>query len=160
MSTAVSVGKKAPPFSLPDQNGQTHTLKDYLGKWVLLYFYPKDDTPGCTTEACSIRDNFAEFNKSNIVALGVSADSVPSHQKFMTKYKLPFDLLADEDKKVIQLYGVWGEKKFIGKTYMGIRRTSFLIDPEQNIAKIYEGVKPAEHVAEVLHDVAELSKKQ
>ncbi len=151
---AISVGKKAPDFTLPDQDGKEQRLSDYAGKWVLLYFYPKDDTPGCTLEACTIRDSYADFKKAGIVVLGVSKDSVKSHGKFVEKYKLPFTILADEEKKVVQLYGVWQEKKLYGRAYMGIARWSFLIDPKGKIAKIYEGVKPAEHAAEVLKDVA------
>jgi|SRR3989344_7302141 len=146
----LKVGVRAPDFGLPDQAGKKHSLKDYKGQWVLLYFYPKDDTPGCTTEACTIRDSYANFKKSKIAVLGVSADSVQRHEKFASKYKLPFTLLADEDKKVLNLYGVWAKKKFMGHEYMGILRTSFLIDPKGNIANIYETVKPALHASEVL----------
>ena len=142
--------QKAPLFELLDQNGEVHKLKDYLGQWVLIYFYPKDDTPGCTKEACAIRDNFPDFKKLKIVVLGISADSVASHKKFVDKYKLPFTLLADESKQVVEKYGVWGKKKFLGKEYMGIRRTSFLINPEGKIVKIYEDVKPDVHAEEVL----------
>ena len=117
----------APAFALPDQNGTLHTLSDYRKQWVLLYFYPKDDTPGCTKEACSIRDSFPDFKKLGIAVLGVSTDSVKSHKKFEEKYGLPFTLLADTDKKVVELYGVWGKKKFMGKEYDGTFRTSFLI---------------------------------
>ena len=144
---------KAPDFELPDQNGKIHKLSDYKGKWVLLYFYPKDDTPGCTKEACTIRDSFPKFGKLNITVLGISKDSVVSHKKFEQKYNLPFALLSDEQKEVINLYGVWGEKKFMGKTYQGIHRTSFLINPEGTIAKIYEKVKPETHAEEVLKDI-------
>jgi peroxiredoxin Q/BCP len=150
-------GSKAPEFSLPDQEGQMHSLKDYAGQWVLLYFYPKDDTPGCTLEACSIRDNWTQFKRAGITVLGVSADTVAKHEKFSKKYKLPFTLLADEAKKVVKQYGVYGEKKFMGRTYMGIFRNSFLIDPRGKIVKIYEAVKPTEHAAEVLADVKQLS---
>ncbi len=150
-------GQKAPNFTLPDQTGVSHTLSDYTGKWVLLYFYPKDDTPGCTTEACTIRDNYGLFKKKGIVVLGISTDSVKSHAKFAEKFTLPFTLLADEDKQVVNLYGVWGKKKFMGREYMGTMRNSFLIDPSGKIAKIYEGVKPADHASEVLADVASLT---
>jgi peroxiredoxin Q/BCP len=149
-------GKKAPSFSLADQDGKIHTLKEYAGSWVLLYFYPKDDTPGCTTEACSIRDNWAGFNALKAVVLGVSVDSVKSHKKFVEKYSLPFTLLADEEKKMVEDYGVWGKKKFMGREYMGIARTSFLIDPTGKIAKVYENVKPKDHAAEVMGDLKEL----
>lgn len=150
-------GSTAPAFNLPDQDGKIHALKDYQGQWVLLYFYPKDDTPGCTLEACSIRDNWSRFSQAGIVVLGVSADSVAKHEKFSKKYKLPFTLLADEEKKVVNLYGVYGEKKFMGRTYQGIFRMSFLIDPQGKVAKIYKQVKPTEHAGEVLADLKELS---
>jgi peroxiredoxin Q/BCP len=149
-------GSKAPAFKLPDQSGKEHSLKDYAGKWLLIYFYPKDDTPGCTTEACTIRDNFSDFKKSKIAVLGVSIDAVKSHEKFAKKYNLPFPLLADTDKKMVEAYGVWGKKKFMGREYMGTRRMSFLIDPAGKIAKIYEQVKPKEHAGEVLADQKKL----
>lgn len=151
-------GSKAPEFYLSDQDGKDHELADYHGQWVLLYFYPKDDTSGCTKEACGLRDSFPKFEDVSAIVLGVSADSVESHKKFATKYKLPFTLLADPDKKVIQAYGVWREKSMYGKSFLGIARTSFLIDPDGNIAKIYEKVKPAEHAHQVLHDLKELMK--
>ena len=150
------ISQSAPNFSLPDQTGQVHSLSDYKDRWVLLYFYPKDDTPGCTTEACQIRDNFTAFKKAGIVVLGVSCDSVQKHDKFAKKFTLPFTLLADEDKKVVELYGVWGEKKFMGREYMGILRTSFLIDKSGNIAKVYEQVKADGHAAEILKDFNDL----
>lgn len=143
-------GQKAPDFSLNDQDGVKHTLSQYLGRWVLLYFYPKDDTPGCTKEACSLRDASKDFTKLKTVVLGVSTDNEKSHKKFAEKYALPFTLLADPDKKVIHLYGVWGRKKFMGREYDGTLRTSFLIDPTGKIAKIYESVKPDIHAQEVL----------
>jgi|SRR3990167_4227257 len=148
-------GSKAPEFYLSDQDGKDHELADYHGQWVLLYFYPKDDTPGCTKEACGLRDTFPKFEDVSAVVLGVSADSVESHKKFATKYKLPFTLLADPEKKVLQAYGVWRNKSMYGKSFLGIARTSFLIDPDGNIAKIYEKVKPAEHARQVLHDLKE-----
>lgn len=151
------IGHKAPGFSLPDQQGKIHELRSFLGSWVLIYFYPKDDTPGCTTEACSIRDNWDTFSKAGITVLGISTDSVKSHQKFATKYKLPFTLLADEDKTVVTQYGVYGKKEFMGREYMGINRMSFLINPQGEIVKVYEKVKPAEHAEEVLQDVKDLS---
>lgn len=150
--------KIAPDFQLPDQNGEEHTLKQYRGKWVILYFYPKDDTPGCTVEACSFRDNFSVLKRNGIVVLGVSVDPVKKHAKFVSKYELPFTLLSDEEKQVVNLYGVWGEKKFMGRKYMGTNRVSFLIDPKGKLVKIYDPVKPAEHVAEVLADVKSLKK--
>jgi len=152
----LKTGDKAPSFSLPDQSGKTHALKDYAGKWVLLYFYPKDDTPGCTVEACTLRDNFPKFKKMQAVVLGVSADAVKKHAKFAEKYELPFTLLADEEKEAIKAYGVWAKKKFMGREYMGILRNSYLIDPKSKIAKVYEGVKPKEHAEEVLADLKAL----
>ncbi len=154
--TKLSIGNKAPDFTLSDQTGKSHSLSDYRGKYVLLYFYPKDDTPGCTKEACTLRDNYDDFKKIKAVILGVSKDSVSSHDKFAKKYELPFPLLADEDKKVMNAYGAWAKKKFLGKEYMGTLRVSFLIDPKGNIAKIYETVKPAEHAEEVIRDLNEL----
>lgn len=145
---------KAPAISLQDQNGVIHTLEQYLGKKVLIYFYPKDDTPGCTTEACSFRDNYEALTESGLVVLGISKDNVKSHKKFVEKFNLPFPLLADEDTLVSQAYGVWGLKKFMGREYMGISRSSFLIDEKGEIAKIYETVKPAEHVEEVSRDIS------
>ena len=152
------VGIKAKNFTLPNQEGKLHTLKEYLGQWVVLYFYPKDDTPGCTVEACQFRDNFPKFKRSQTVVLGVSVDTVKKHAKFATKYELPFTLLSDEEKRVVELYGVWAKKKFMGREYMGILRTSFLIDPEGKIAKVYEDVKPSGHAEEVLRDIKALSK--
>jgi peroxiredoxin Q/BCP len=151
------VNTKAPDFTLPDENGKEHTLSEYRGKWVLLYFYPKDDTPGCTIEACTIRDQFKDFKKINADVLGVSADSVKSHKRFKDAYSLPFTLLADEQKEVVNLYGVYGEKKMMGKTYMGIRRTSFLITPDGSIKKVYEKVKPPIHAGEVIQDIRVLA---
>lgn len=155
--TIPTIGQQAPDFILPDQDGVVHSLSSYAGKWVLLYFYPKDDTPGCTIEACAIRDQFKDFEKINAVVLGVSTDSVQSHKKFAMAYTLPFTLLADEKKEVVGLYGVFGEKKFMGKTYMGTSRTSFLIDPSGKIVKVYEKVKPETHAVDVLTDLAEVS---
>lgn len=149
----LKIGEKAPSFTLPDQNEKDHSLSDYLGKWVLLYFYPKDDTPGCTVEACAIRDSFADFSKHNAVVLGVSADPVKSHKKFTEKFNISFPLLSDESKDVIKKYGAWGRKKFMGREYDGIFRISYLIDPTGKIAKVYEKVKPAEHADEVLADI-------
>ena len=134
-----------------------HALSDYAGKWVLLYFYPKDDTPGCTLEACQIRDQFQDFGSIGAVVLGVSTDSVASHAKFAKKYDLPFTLLADTNKEVVGKYGVFGEKKFMGRTYMGTMRTSFLIRPDGTIAKVYEKVKPETHAAEVIADLGSLA---
>jgi|SRR3989344_183876 len=144
---------KSPDFSLHDQNGKIHSLKDYKGKWVLIYFYPKDDTPGCVKEACSIRDSWPDFKKIDCVVLGISVDSVKSHVKFSEKYKLPFILLSDENKEVVKEYGVWQKKKFMGREYLGTKRTSYLINPEGIIYKVYEDVKPEKHVEEVLKDL-------
>lgn len=149
------VGESAPDFTLPDQNGDSHSLSTYRGRWVLLYFYPKDDTPGCTKEACMIRDAFPRFDGVHAHVFGISPDSVKSHKKFADKYALPFKILADEDKTVLNLYGVWGEKKMMGRTYMGVLRTSFLIDPYGVIRKVYEKVKPEVHAEEVLADLNE-----
>jgi peroxiredoxin Q/BCP len=151
-------GDKAPAFSLQDQDGTTHTLADYTGQWVLLYFYPKDDTPGCTKEACALRDNLPRFGDMKAKVLGISADTVAKHKKFADKYKLPFTLLADVEKKMLEDYGVWGEKKFMGRTFLGINRVSFLVDPKGVIAKVYPKVKPAEHAEEVLEDLKNLTK--
>lgn len=149
----IEKGQAAPEFTLPDQDGKEHSLAEYRGSWVLLYFYPKDDTPGCTKEACAIRDYFPNFGKLKAKVLGVSVDSVASHKKFAEKYSLPFTLLSDEGKQVVEQYGVWGKKQMMGREYMGTLRTSFLIDPEGKIAKIYEKVKPEVHAQEVLQDL-------
>ena len=148
-----SIGSPAPDFSLSDQDGKIHSLKDYAGKWVVLYFYPKDDTPGCTAEACSFRDSIAEYKQANVAVLGVSADDEASHGKFAEKFHLPFPLLADRKKETVNAYGVWIMKMLYGKQSMGIRRTSFLIDPKGSIAKVYENVKPEGHAAQILGDV-------
>lgn len=155
----IKLGQKTPDFSLPDQHGKIHKLSDYECEWVLLYFYPKDDTPGCTKEACDIRDEFPKFQKLNAKVLGVSTDSVASHEKFAKKYKLPFTLLADDNKEVVKLYGIWSKKKFMGRTYMGTMRTSFLINPDGKIEKIYEKVEPAVHVKEILEDLKNATEK-
>jgi peroxiredoxin Q/BCP len=148
-----SVGAKAPAWVLFDQDGQQRSFSDYKGSWAVLYFYPKDDTPGCTKEACSFRDNLPKFKKMDAVILGVSVDTVKAHAKFVEKYELPFTLLSDVDKQVVKAYGVWGKKKFMGREYLGITRTSFLIDPQGKIAKVYENVKPQTHAEEVLDDI-------
>lgn len=146
----VKEGTTAPAFKTTDADGETRSLKDFRGQKVVLYFYPKDDTPGCTKEACSFRDAFSKFKKRGIAILGVSPDSEKSHQKFATKYKLPFTLLADTDHSIADAYGVYGEKKFMGRTYMGIHRTTFLIDEKGKIKKIFDKVKPEDHADEVL----------
>lgn len=149
----LKVGNTAPNFELPDQDGKARKLSEFLGRKVLIYFYPRDFTPGCTTEACSLRDSFPNFKNLNAVVLGISKDSIESHKKFAEKFSLPFTLLADVDHKVQEKYGVWQEKKFMGKTYMGTVRTSYLIDEKGKVAKIYEKVKPLAHSAEVLKDL-------
>ncbi len=145
----ISEGKKAPAFKLKDQSGKTVSLSDFTGQNIVLYFYPKDDTSGCTKEACSFRDEFPAFDKLNAVILGVSPDSVASHKKFAEKYKLPFTLLADENKEVVQKYGVWKEKSMYGKKYMGVERTTFVIDEEGKVKKIFPKVKVEGHTSEV-----------
>jgi peroxiredoxin Q/BCP len=144
------VGAKAPAFSAPDQSSKTVSLSDFAGKTVVLYFYPKDDTPGCTAEACSFRDEFSAFKKKGAVVIGVSPDSVKSHTKFIEKFTLPFPLLADVDRKIAEAYGVWVEKSMYGKKYMGVERSTFVIDAKGKLSAIYRKVKPAEHTAEVL----------
>jgi peroxiredoxin Q/BCP len=144
------VGAKAPAFSAPDQSGKIVSLSDFKGKKVVLYFYPKDDTPGCTTEACSFRDEHSVFLKKGAVVLGVSPDSAKSHTKFIEKFSLPFPLLADEDKKIANDYGVWVEKSMYGKKYMGVERSTFVIGGDGKLLAVYRKVKPAEHTAEVL----------
>ena len=143
-------GDVAPKFTVATNGGGKISLADFKGKNVILYFYPKDDTPGCTKEACAFRDQFADFNKKGAVILGVSPDSVKKHDKFVEKFKLPFTLLADVDKKIVEAYGVWGEKTFMGRKYMGTHRVTFLIGPDGRIKKIWPLVKPEEHAAEVL----------
>jgi len=143
-------GDKAPDFSSTDQNGKNVSLSDFSGKRVVLYFYPKDDTPGCTKEACSFRDADDVYRSKGISVLGVSTDNEKSHQKFISKYQLPFDLLADTEKKIVEDYGVWGEKSMYGKKYMGTFRKTFLIDGEGKIVKIFEKVDVAKHADEVL----------
>jgi peroxiredoxin Q/BCP len=148
----LKTGDKAPEFALPDQDGKMHALSDYLGKKVLLYFYPKDDTPGCTTEACNFRDNHEELAKMGLVILGVSKDSVKSHKRFSEKFSLPFPLLSDESGETVEKYHSWGKKKFMGREYLGVLRNSFLIDGKGTVAKVYESVKPVEHASEVRAD--------
>jgi peroxiredoxin Q/BCP len=143
-------GASAPAFTTKDANGETVKLKDLRGQKVVLYFYPKDDTPGCTKEACSFRDEFAEFKKRGIRVLGISPDGETSHKKFTAKYKLPFTLLTDTDHRIADAYGTYGQKKFMGRTYMGINRTTFLIDEKGKVRKVFEKVKPEEHAREVL----------
>lgn len=152
-SSLLSVGQKAPAFSLMNEAGEKVSLKSIAGKKVVLYFYPKDDTPGCTQESCDFRDNFARLKKTGVVVLGVSKDSEASHQKFKTKYNLPFSLLSDTEGKMCEAYGVWQEKNNYGKKYMGIVRTTFLLDEAGKITKIYPKVSVKGHVDEVLKDI-------
>lgn len=152
-SKELKIGDKAPAFKLKDQDGNTTTLADFKGQNVVLYFYPKDMTPGCTQEACDFRDNFARIKKSKAVVLGVSKDSEELHQKFIKKYDLNFSLLADVDGKVCESYGVWKEKSMYGKKYMGIERTTFIIGADQKIKKIYPKVKVKGHVDQILEDL-------
>ena len=145
----------APDFAAKDAKGEIVRLKDLRGQKVVLYFYPRDDTPGCTKEACSFRDAFAQFKRRNIRILGVSVDSEASHSKFTAKYKLPFTLIADRDHAIADAYGVYGEKKFMGRTYLGVKRITYLIDEKGKIKKVFEKVKPEEHAQEVLDAFAE-----
>lgn len=144
------VGDKAPAFSSKNQFNEEVNLHDFKGKKVVIYFYPKDNTPGCTTQACNIRDNYDLLKNEGIVVLGVSADTAKAHEKFITKFELPFPLLADVDKELINLYGVWGEKKFMGKIYDGIHRTTFLLNEEHTIVGIIEKPKTKKHAEEIL----------
>ena len=146
----IEEGKAAPDFELQSDSGETVKLSDLRGKPIVLYFYPKDDTPGCTTEACEFRDAYDVFRERGAEVFGVSPDDVSSHEKFKTKYELPFTLLADPDHAVAEKYGVWGERKFAGKSYMGINRSTFLIDADGNVARAMLGIKPAGHASEVL----------
>ena len=143
-------GVRAPAFALEDKDGKTVSLSDFLGKKVVLYFYPKDNTPGCTRQACAFAAAYGEFEKKNVVVIGVSKDSVPSHERFAKKYNLPFVLLSDPELQAIQAYGVWQEKKLYGKTSMGVVRTTFLIDEQGKIMKVMPKVKPDTNAAEVL----------
>jgi|SRR5690554_2990215 peroxiredoxin Q/BCP len=146
----LQAGIPAPDFTLKDETGTERRLSDYRGKPVVLYFYPKDDTPGCTTEACRFRDDYSAYQDAGVTILGVSPDTPKSHAKFKEKYQLPFTLLADEGHTVADMYGVWGPKKFMGREYEGVLRTTFLIDPDGNIARVFENVKPADHSREIL----------
>ncbi len=148
------VGDRAPAFTAVTQGGATVALSDFRGKPVVLYFYPRDDTPGCTREACGFRDAWAEFREHGAVVLGVSVDPVKAHDRFAAKYQLPFPLLADEDRRIVRAYGVWGPKKFMGRTFDGTHRVTFLIGPDGRIRKIWTGVKPDGHAREVLAALA------
>jgi len=153
----IKINSKAPAFTLESTNNNTYSLKDSLGKYVVLYFYPKDDTPGCTVEACGFRDTFSDFESAETVVLGVSRDSVTRHQNFIDKFALPFRLLSDKDANVISAYGSWGEKQFMGKTSMGILRTTVLINKEGLVSKVYPKVAAKSHAAEVLIDVRKMN---
>lgn len=144
---------KAPDFSLADQDDRIHKLSDYRGKWVVLYFYPKDDTPGCTKEACNFRDFLDTFKEKGVAILGVSKDSVISHKKFAEKYHLNFPILSDESKEVIKAYKAWGKKKFLGREFEGTLRMTYLIDPKGEIGKVYKNVNPTIHASEILKDL-------
>jgi len=146
----IEEGKPAPELELSSDAGETIRLSELRGKPVVLYFYPKDDTPGCTTQACGIRDAYSEFEQEGAVVLGVSPDDERSHAKFRKKYELPFALLADPDHRVAEQYGVWGEKKYMGRTYLGVKRWTFVIDEDGNVKKVFPDVKPAEHANDVL----------
>jgi len=147
---SISAGIPAPDFELSDDLNRVRRLSDFRGQSVVLYFYPKDDTPGCTKEACNFRDDYSAYEQAGITILGVSPDSVASHVKFKAKFQIPFSLLVDEGHKVCDVYGVWGPKKFMGKQYDGVLRTTFLIGADGNILRVFENVRPSEHSAEVL----------
>lgn len=146
----LEVNMPAPDFSLPDETGKLRSLSEFRGRPVVLYFYPKDDTPGCTKEACSFRDDYHVYEQAGVVVLGVSPDSPTSHARFKEKYHLPFTLLSDEDHRVCELYGAWGKKKYMGREYDGVLRTTFLIDEKGMIKRVFPNVKPEGHSAEVL----------
>ena len=152
----LEVGQVAPDFALPDAEGKVHRLSDYRGKVVVLYFYPKDNTPGCTREAVGFRDDYEVYQQAGVVILGVSPDSPERHARFRAKYDLPFTLLADTEHKVCELYDVWKKKKSFGKEYFGVVRTTYLIAPDGTIAKVYKRVKTAEHSKQVLADLKAL----
>jgi len=151
----IPAGVPAPDFTLQDDTDTTRSLSDYRGQPLVLYFYPKDDTPGCTTEACNFRDDYSAYQQAGVTILGVSPDTPKAHARFKAKFGLPFPLLADIDHMVCELYGVWGLKKFMGKEYDGVFRTTFIIDPQGVIARVFENVKPAEHSVEVLEALEE-----
>ena len=150
LTLKLKAGDPAPAFTALTNGDGKISLADFKGQNVILYFYPRDDTPGCTREACAFRDHFAAFQQKGAVVLGVSTDPVKAHDKFVAKFKLPFTLLADEDKQIVSAYGVWGQKSFLGRKYLGTHRVTFLIGPDGTIKKIWTQVKPTEHVAEVL----------
>lgn len=149
----LSKGTKAPDFNLTDSEGNQHRLSDYEGETIVVYFYPKDDTPGCTKEACSFRDAYADFKEAGVEVIGISPDTEKSHKKFANKYDLPFTLLSDPDHQVSDAYGVWGLKKYMGREYEGIYRTTFIIGSDGEIKRVFENVKPSDHSQEVLEEV-------
>ena len=149
----LSEGVKAPEFNLTDSEGNQHRLSDYEGETIVVYFYPKDDTPGCTKEACSFRDAYADFKEAGVEVIGISPDTEQSHKKFANKHDLPFTLLSDPDHQVSEAYGVWGLKKYMGREYEGIYRTTFIIGPDGEIKRVFENVKPSDHSQEVLEEV-------
>ncbi|MFC2176072.1 thioredoxin-dependent thiol peroxidase [Bacteroidota bacterium] len=151
----LTVGDKAPDFVGKDQSGETISLAQFKGRRVILFFYPKDMTPGCTAEACNLGENYSQLQKKGFEVLGISADSETRHQKFIEKYSLPYTLIADEDKTIIKAYGVWGEKKFMGKTYDGIHRTTFIIGVDGKLEKVIEKVKTKDHTAQILEELGE-----
>jgi peroxiredoxin Q/BCP len=153
---ALKPGDVAPDFSLPDGEGNAVNLSDLKGKWVVLYFYPKDDTPGCIKEACSFRDAYADYQAKGVVVLGINTNDAKAHQKFSKKHSLPFPLLIDADTEISTAYESYGLKKFMGKEYMGVSRNTFLIDPDGKIAKVYLKVKPEDHAAQILSDLEQL----
>lgn len=146
----------APDFSLPDQNGKVHTLSEYTGRWLVVFFYPKDDTPGCTKEACGFRDLGGEFAERNIAVIGISKDTIHSHKKFADKHHLPFILLSDVEGKTVEAFGAWGVKKFMGREFTGILRNTYLISPKEEIVKTYERVNPLTHPNNILGDIKAL----
>jgi peroxiredoxin Q/BCP len=152
----ISAGSPAPDFTLPDQDGRDHSLSDYQGRPVVLYFYPKDDTPGCTKEACGFRDDYSAYQEAGVTILGVSPDNSKSHTKFINKFDIPFTLLADTDRKVVKMFDVWGLKKQFGREFEGVLRTTFLIGGDGEIVKVFEKVRPANHSAEILAALEEL----
>ena len=153
----LNIGDRAPEFSLPDSQGNLISLKNFAGKWLILYFYPRDNTPGCSQEACGFRDQYDRLQRDNVTVVGISTDGQKSHQKFIKKYDLPFPLLCDEEAIVATTYESYGLKKFMGKEFMGIFRHTFIIDPSGNIAVIYRKVKPGNHADEILQDLAKLA---
>ena len=148
--TSLNVGDKAPDFVALNEFGQSTSLSDFLGKKIILYFYPKDMTPGCTAESCNLGENYSLLQENGFIVLGVSPDSSKSHQKFIDKYNLPFSLIADEDKAIIKAFGVWGPKKFMGKEYVGVHRTTFVIDEDGVIEKVFSKVKTKDHTNQIL----------